>query len=307
LKIYNWSANHPICINGNESSSARRCNKVNAGSSFLCMFEPPLWQCCVIIMIGSWVKSNPQPLTHFWWAFFFRGQRSTFGYWVRVVASKDMGGGVHAIAHINKVHHFLSFLSPFSNSTTTSTTASTFFIQPHFLSMSFSFTDLLSNSNNTLTMDDDPFGLEFANTFKQLQPLPPYSEFPPGFSPTTQSLNSPLLFSSQNVSFTITYCHYYTSKSVFALCIIGDRIDFHKSYLYFVLKYCRKKLSPTQFNKNKCESEFPLKIACDSNKVWFLLLANVMFFVTVGCFCFICWFRIWGGLVHHSNIFFCDN
>ncbi|BAT97531.1 hypothetical protein LR48_Vigan11g097900 [Vigna angularis] len=64
--------------------------------------------------------------------------------------------------------------------------------------MSFSFTDLLSNSNS-LTLDDDPFGLEFANTFKQLQPLHSYSEFPPGFAPTTQSLNSPLLFSSQNV------------------------------------------------------------------------------------------------------------
>jgi len=78
--------------------------------------------------------------------------------------------------------------------------------------MSFSFTDLLSNNSNSLTMDDDPFGLDFANTFKQLQPLslplPSYSEFPPGFAPTTQSLNSPLLFSSQNVSFSISYCHF---------------------------------------------------------------------------------------------------
>ncbi|KAL2337652.1 hypothetical protein Fmac_012098 [Flemingia macrophylla] len=75
--------------------------------------------------------------------------------------------------------------------------------------MSLSFTDLISaNNGNSLTMDDDPFGLEFSN-FKSLQPLslphsspssifPSYSSFPPGFGPT-QPLNSPLFLSSQNV------------------------------------------------------------------------------------------------------------
>ncbi|KAH1256494.1 putative WRKY transcription factor 33 [Glycine max] len=74
--------------------------------------------------------------------------------------------------------------------------------------MSFSFTDLLStNNNNSLNMDDDPFGLEFANNFKSASlPLSPssiypssYAEFPPGFVPTSQSLNSHHFFSSQIV------------------------------------------------------------------------------------------------------------
>ncbi|KHN33250.1 Putative WRKY transcription factor 33 [Glycine soja] len=56
-------------------------------------------------------------------------------------------------------------------------------------------------------MDDDPFGLEFANNFKSASlPLSPssiypssYAEFPPGFVPTSQSLNSHHFFSSQIV------------------------------------------------------------------------------------------------------------
>lgn len=85
--------------------------------------------------------------------------------------------------------------------------------------MSFSFTDLLStNNNNSLNMDDDPFGLEFANNFKSASlPLSPssiypssYAEFPPGFVPTSQSLNSHHFFSSQNVSYKqINYYHHY--------------------------------------------------------------------------------------------------
>ncbi|TKY63583.1 WRKY transcription factor 33 [Spatholobus suberectus] len=73
--------------------------------------------------------------------------------------------------------------------------------------MPFSFSDLLcTNTNNSMTMDDDHFGLEFPN-FKSAPPLslpfspssiyPSYSEFPPGFGPT--QLNSPLFVSSQNV------------------------------------------------------------------------------------------------------------
>ncbi|CAJ1948312.1 unnamed protein product [Sphenostylis stenocarpa] len=75
--------------------------------------------------------------------------------------------------------------------------------------MSSSFTDLLSNSNS-----DDHFGLEFPNNFKTLQPpsLPSYAEFPPGFGPTTQSLNSSLLFSSQNVPAS------YTTESSSSIC-----------------------------------------------------------------------------------------
>ncbi|KAG5060551.1 hypothetical protein JHK87_001580 [Glycine soja] len=72
--------------------------------------------------------------------------------------------------------------------------------------MSFSFTDLLFTNNNNMNRDDDPFGLEFANNFKSASlPLSPssiypsYAEFPPGFAPTTQSLNSHHFFSSQNV------------------------------------------------------------------------------------------------------------
>ncbi|KAK7390272.1 hypothetical protein VNO78_25571 [Psophocarpus tetragonolobus] len=77
------------------------------------------------------------------------------------------------------------------------------------------FTDLLFN-NTKLTMDDDPFGLEFSDNFKSASPLslpfspssiyPPFTEFPPGFDPTTtQSLNSPFLFSSsQNVPVSYT-------------------------------------------------------------------------------------------------------
>ncbi|RDX79063.1 WRKY transcription factor WRKY24, partial [Mucuna pruriens] len=99
------------------------------------------------------------------------------------------------------MHHSLSSLFLSSNQTTTT------FFTPQFLSMSFSFTDLLSTNNN-MTMDDDAFGFEFAN-FKSAPPplslplssssiFPSYSEFPPGFG-ATQSLYSPLFFSSQNV------------------------------------------------------------------------------------------------------------
>lgn len=113
------------------------------------------------------------------------------------------------------------------------------------LSMSFSFNNHFSNTNNNITTlditkfvetsslkthDDDHFALDDVI-------YPSYSDFPPGFSPS-ELLNSPSFLSSSNVCYTLTSCviiiilvfnsqSYYSTNHDFKL-----RVRLHYKPLY---------------------------------------------------------------------------